>query len=89
MFDGKDFSTKNAPLSAQPFKYKKTESDDESEGASTSGASNLRSFEDVEKLPPQSVVSSIKAKIVNLSPKKPGEKFNRKYQLEFQLEKIT
>ena len=71
MFDGKDFSTKNAPLSAQPFTHKKTTSDDEEEGASTSGASNLKSFEDVEKLPPQSVVPSLKAKIVNLSPKKP------------------
>ena len=71
MFDGKDFTTKNAPLSALPFKHKKTASDDEDDGASTSGASNLRSFEDVEKMPPQSVIPSLKAKIVNLSPKKP------------------
>ena len=71
VFDGKDFTTKNAPLSAQPFGHKKTASDDEGEGASAPGASYLKSFEDVEKLPPQAVVPSLKAKIVNLSPKKP------------------
>ena len=66
MFDGKDFCPKNAPLAAQPFKPKKTTSDDEEDTT----ASDLKSFEDVEKLPPQSVVPSLKAKIVNLSPKK-------------------
>ena len=43
---------------------------DDDEAAGTSGTTSLSTFEDLEKLPPQSV-TSVKAKVTNLSPKKP------------------
>ena len=65
VFDGRDFTPKNSPITCAPFDHKKEPND----GQAT--ALDLKSFEDVEKLPPSSVVPSIKAKVVNLSPRKP------------------
>ena len=69
LFDGKEFSPKNSPLACQPFAHKQEDEDDQEAG--TSGAAALRTFDDVEKIPNASTVASLKAKVVNLSPKKP------------------
>ena len=54
-------------MACQPFPHK-TLDDDETAGPS--GAATLSTFSDVDKLPAQSV-TSLKAKVTNLSPKKP------------------